>query len=251
MDLPFEVLVIMFSYLTLNDTMEASAACKLFYHTSSKNKLFVKKLDDSRKLFTCNKLIFNSQYGDICVSFSNQLFIYLEKYVKEDNFYLVKDTLMDRLYYSVHLSCVWNHLFLCERLNSVESMCGYCTKLCIKNKKISDHINNNLFVHIGDFPCQFKQGFTLTHKVTLFVHTNVVIKNDRLCFGGLYYESIDSPIVLWKLYLDILSWIVFNVSYKFIFPLLMSGIDMNSCTNFTICTYKNCLGLKLKSSGNW
>ena len=50
--------------------------------------------------------------------------------------------------------------------------------------------------------------------------------------------------MLWKLYLDILSWVVFNVSYKFIFPLLMSGIDMNSFTNFTVCTYKNCFSLK-------
>ena len=226
MDLPFEVLVIIFFYLICNDIMEASVACKLFYHASRKNKLFGKKLDDSCKLFKCDKCIFNSRHGDIFISFSNQLFAYLEKYVKEDNLFLVKNILVDRPYHLGLLFRVCNHLFLSERLNSIESMCRYCTKLCIKNKEISDHINNNLFVHISDFPYQFKQGFTLTHKVPLFVHTNIVMKNDRLYFGGKYYENIDSPIILWKLYLDILSRVVFNVSHRFIFPLLMSGIDI-------------------------
>ena len=98
---------------------------------------------------------------------------------------------MDRLYYSVLPFHVWNHLFLCERS---ESMCRYCSKLYIKNKKISDHINNNLFVPICDFPRQFKRGFTLTYKIPLHVHTNIVMKNDRLYFKILYHKSIDSLI---------------------------------------------------------
>ena len=51
--------------------MEASTVCKLFYHASRKNKLFIKKLDDSRKLFTCDKRIFDTLYGDVFISFSN------------------------------------------------------------------------------------------------------------------------------------------------------------------------------------
>ena len=90
MDLLFEDLVIIFSYLTPNDIMEASAVCKLFYHVSRKNKLFVKKLDDSCKLFTCDKWIFDSHCGDVFISFLNQLLVYLEKYVNEDNLFLVK-----------------------------------------------------------------------------------------------------------------------------------------------------------------
>ena len=133
MDLPFEVLVIIFLYLTPNNIMKASTVCKLFYYVSRKNKLFAKKLDDSRKLFKGDKWIFDCHYGDVFISFSNQLFIYLEKHVNEEKLFLVKAVLMDRLYYSVLPSHVWNHLFLCERLNSMSSMSGYCTKLCIKN----------------------------------------------------------------------------------------------------------------------
>ena len=78
----------------------------------------------------------------------------------------------------------------------MSNMCGYCNDLCIKNKKISDHINNNLFVHINEFPNQLKQGIILTQKVSLFVHTNTVVKNDRPNFGLLYYESINSLFML-------------------------------------------------------
>ena len=97
--------------------MEASAVCKLFYHASRKNKLFIKKLDDSRKLFTCDKRIFDTRYGDVFISFSNQLFVYFEKYVNEEKLFLVKDALMNRFYYSVLPFRVWSHIFLCERLD--------------------------------------------------------------------------------------------------------------------------------------
>lgn len=77
MDLPFEVLVIILSYLAPNDVMEASAVCKIFYYVSRKNKLFVKKVRDSRKLYNYDKRIYIS-YSDVCLSFSNQLFVYLK-----------------------------------------------------------------------------------------------------------------------------------------------------------------------------
>ena len=199
MDLQFEVLVIISSYLTPNDIMEISVVCKLFYHVSRKIKLFVKKLNDSRELFKGDKLIFDCRYNDVFISFSNQLFVYLEKHVNEENLFLVKDVLMDRLYYSVLPFRVWNHLFMCERLNSMPKICGYFTKLCIKNKKISDHINNNLFVHINEFSNQLKQGIIMTQKVPLLVdtkHANIFMSNDRLNFGSLWCESIDSSFML-------------------------------------------------------
>ena len=89
----------------------------------------------------------------------------MEKHVHEDILFLVKDFLMDSLYHSVLPFRVWNHLFLCERSNLLVSMCECWTKLCITSKKISNHINNSLFVHMSDFPRQLKEGFSLTEKV--------------------------------------------------------------------------------------
>ena len=95
MDLPFEILVNIFSYLIPNDIMDASAVCKLFYQVSRKKRLFVKELNDSKKFFKVDKLIFNS--CSIFIFISNQLFVYLEKFFNEEKLFLVKDILMDRL----------------------------------------------------------------------------------------------------------------------------------------------------------
>ena len=194
MDLLIEVWVIMFSYLTPNDIIEASAVCKVFYHVSRKNKLFVKKLHDSRKLYNDDRWIF-SYYSDVFVSFSNQLFVYLKEYVNEDNLFLAKDVLMDMLYYSVLPFHVWNHLFLCERSQYMANMCRYCTKFYIKNKKISDHINDKLFVEINQFPIRLSSGVVVARRINLFVHANIAAINDLfgLNFGSLYCESISSP----------------------------------------------------------
>ena len=138
-------------------------------------------------------------------------------------------------------------------------MYKYCTKLYIKNKKISDHINNNLFIHMNEFPTQLKEGIWLTQKINLFIHSNIAAKNDlfglkfditlkndlfELNFGSLYHESINSPFLLWKAYLDILCKIVFNVLYRFIFPLIVSGIGVN-CRNVTVSSSTSCSSLKI------
>ena len=101
MDLPFKVLVIIFSYLTPNDVIEASVVFKIFYYAFRKNKLFVKKLFDSRKLHKYSKWIFH-YYENVCCSFANQLFVCLNKYdVNKENLYLAKEALMKKLYYSI------------------------------------------------------------------------------------------------------------------------------------------------------
>ena len=75
--------------------MDASAVCKLFYQVSRKKRLFVKELNDSKKFFKVDKLIFNS--CSVFIFISNQLFVYLEKFFNEEKLFLVKDILMDRL----------------------------------------------------------------------------------------------------------------------------------------------------------
>ena len=86
----------------------------------------------------------------------------------------------------------------------------------------------------------------MARRINLFVHTNIAAINDPfgLNFGSLYYESINSPFLLWKAYLGILCRIVFNVSQRFVLPLIVTGIDAK-CRDFTVCTSKNCLNLKI------
>ena len=63
-------------------------------------------------------------------------------------------------------------------------------------------------------------------------------------FGSLFYENMNSPFMLWKLYLNILCQIVFNVCDKSVLPVVLSGVT-GDCRKYTACTSKNCPNMKL------
>ena len=67
----------------------------------------------------------------------------------------------------------------------------FCTKIYIKNKKISEHINKKLFVEIDKcIPMQLQFGVVATKVINLFVHTNVCDKKhvfDRCTNFGIFF----------------------------------------------------------------
>ena len=125
MNLPPEVLMLIFSYLRLNDFIESSCVCKIFYYLSRKNKLFVKKLSGSRKLFGDSRLVFDYYYHS-CISFFNDLVERLKNDICTEDLYHMKD-IMNKLYYKILPFRVLNHLFLCERSQHAIDICLYCT----------------------------------------------------------------------------------------------------------------------------
>ena len=127
-------------------------------------------------------------------------------------------------------------------------MCLYCTKSYISNKKISDHINKNLCVPIEQFQASIREGIVIAEKNFIFAHKNIFIEKDDLFgrnFGSLYYESISSLFLLWKMYLDTLCRIFFKVSEKSVLPVFIISVR-GTCRSFTACTTQNCPGLKSK-----
>ena len=115
---------------------------------------------------------------------------------------------------------------------------------------MSDHINKIFFVPIEELHPSIREELVLAEKIYIFAHTNVFIdKNDPFGksanFGSLYYESISSPFPLWKMYLDTICRIVFNVSEKFLLPICISIVGDN-CRTSTASTKENCSGLKRK-----
>ena len=152
----------------------------------------------------------------------------------------VNDIIMNKLLLSVLPFRVWNHMFLCERAQYRIDMCNFCTKSFISNMKISDYINNTLFVQIEKFPSSIRKGIIMADKIQIFAHINVFIdKEDPFKrtsnFGSLYYENISSPFLVWKMYLDIICRIAFNVSERFILPVFISSIK-GDCRSFPACT---------------
>ena len=68
MDFLVEVWVTTFFYLHPNDLIEISATCKVFYRLSRKNELFIRKMEDVKKLLKdCKDL--SGCYYDLLVNF--------------------------------------------------------------------------------------------------------------------------------------------------------------------------------------
>ena len=162
-NLPFEVWFIILSYLPPNDLIEASATCKLFFDFSWKNSFFKEKLLHSRLLFNNSRAIFDC-YENACLSFYGQLRFSLGKYVKCEDYFMKAREVMSKLMFSVLPFRVWNHMFLCERSQYCIDMYIYCTKFCVSNKKISDHINKNLYVPIQQL-CLLEKELGVIQKV--------------------------------------------------------------------------------------
>ena len=151
----------------------------------------------------------------------------------------ITHAIMKSLQCSILSFHVLNYMFLFVGSNYSPAM--YCTRLYINNKKILDHVNKKLFLQVD-----LSNGIAVSKKIYLFAHSNIDAMSNvyGLNFGVLYYESIESPFMVWKLYLDVFCRVVFNVSYKLIYNFTVLGSDSN-CREFAVCTPKNCSGMKM------
>ena len=97
-----------------------------------------------------NYLKTSGRYYDLLVNFSDMIWLHLEKYdINENNLRLAKSVIMNKLFYSILLFRVWNHLFLCERCQHSSWMCNFCTMMQIKHRRISNYINKNLYIQLN------------------------------------------------------------------------------------------------------
>ena len=130
-------------------------------------------------------------------------------------------------------------------------MCLDCTKLYIQNKRTSNFITDELCLNISEFPYVTRE-IVSANKIFLFADTNAYRRKNDLfetSLSSLYYESFNSPFLLWKFYLDVLSRVVFNQTNKHVLLMLLSGNETD-CRKFTVCTItkiiQECEKLKLK-----
>ena len=162
--------------------------------------------------------------------------------------HVLKKEIFHRLYYSLLPFRIWNHVFLCCRSQYERNMCLFCTKICLKDKKVIKAICETLKFNCFDcLPPALTDGVLIRSDVNLFVlsssHDRQKLYNPNN-FGTLFCEVISSPLLLWKFYLDILSRLVFNYCDKFILPAVMSGFHTNECRRSNACTIYNCFCFK-------
>ena len=97
MQLPIEVWKLIFTYLRLNDLVEISCECKEFYQLCAENHFYVKKLNESKKIFK-DKSWLLCLYKQLCEDFYYKLFRKLVKYVRIDNLIAARKIIHNRLH---------------------------------------------------------------------------------------------------------------------------------------------------------
>ena len=144
--------------MPLDDVIEVSAVCKTFYHETRKNKFFMKKISQVRKLYR-NERIICEKYHDAILS----------------KFFL------NEIYYQIPPFRVWNHLFMCKRSQfcvdmrrSCMNMCRNCVKLYVLNKIVSDYIAKNLYLKTDYFFCQKYQMELLQQRKFIYLHVQIL-----------------------------------------------------------------------------
>ena len=122
MNVPIEVWGLISSYLSLNNLIEFSFVCNEFYRLSTSDSFYMKRLNESRKIFR-DKSSVVSNYLYICDTFYFGLFEKLTPYVEVINVLKVKRIIQNKLFFAILPFCVWNHLWLCVSSNMCKVTC--------------------------------------------------------------------------------------------------------------------------------
>ena len=159
-------------------------------------------------------------------------------YLPIEKLQVLRRELYCRLYYSIPPFRVWTHVWNCCRSQYERSVCQFCTKLFIKNKKVDKDIRKRLTIDARKNIPSMLYYSVMSDGLSLFAHVNCGRDRQRPYsennFGVLYYEVISS-LYYENFYLDILGRIILNQCDKFILPALFSDIDENECRNSTVC----------------
>ena len=196
-----EVWSLIFSFLSYDDLIGASAVCKCFYYLSQNNDGFVKKLSDLRALFSGVSVY--EYCWDACLRFAGQLSHGPSDNFEEEVFLEAKEIIMTELVFGISQFRVRNHLFFCSRSHYCSDICLFCTRVNISHHGVSGYINKKLFVPITYFPQSIREGIVLMEKVYFFVHYHGAFAKVNIHasyvsnFGVLHYECINSPFILY------------------------------------------------------
>ena len=221
----------------------------MFYVLAHKNKKFEKKLNHS-KFIVSNASMFD-KYSDVWMSFAYQLHHKLKKYFDEDLMLIVKKKLLSDVIFDTLPFCVYDHFFNCNRGFYVHNKCNFCNRFYVKEKALSNFLNEKLMFNYGLSPIVLVENFDfLENGIQFFLHYRGIIykgrdknfDNNYDKFGVIHYESVNSPSMLYKTYSEILC-------RKKVLPLILTDFDRKKVSRCRACSYcsgNDCLGSRRK-----
>ena len=121
--------------------IEASAVCK-DWNSIVQTQEFISKLKETHKIHTDRDWLMKS-YRTNFDRFRNDMYWEIRNYLSAEKLEVLEKEVYNRMFYSVLLFCVWSHLWTCCRFQFDPNVSQFCTKLQIKDKKVTKEINKN------------------------------------------------------------------------------------------------------------
>ena len=244
---PIEVWSFVFKYLRYIDLIEASTVCTEWGMIIQKGK-FLSKLKETHDIFTDREWLMKS-YRKNFDRFGNDMYWEILNYLSHEKIRVLNREIYCRMFYSVLPFRVWNHWWSCCRSQFDKSICQFCTKLQIKDKKVTKAITKKLKLDARNFfPPELYYGVVSNGLVSLFVHVEFGPDRQRPYsennYGVLHYEEINSPFMVFKAYLDILGKIILNQCDKYLLSALFANENFGQCRRSTFSIHHNCFSIK-------
>ena len=128
-EIPNKVSTIIFCYLRLIDLIEVSAACKRFYRVIHTMPYYVKKLDESKELFTSRDFLLEA-YENIFKRFYDGVKWDVLDIVCMNKLDKLNHELFSRTYFEIMPFHVWSHLWFCCRSHHCKFMISLWSLSC-------------------------------------------------------------------------------------------------------------------------
>ena len=152
---PIEVWSLVFKHLRDIDLIEASSACK-DWNSAVQTQKFISKLKETHKIHTDREWLMKSHRKNFD-HLRNDMYWEIINYLSVEKLEELEKEVYDRMFYFVLSFRVWSHLRTCYRSHFDPNVCQFCSKLQIKDKKVTKEINKKLTLDARNFfpPCLY------------------------------------------------------------------------------------------------
>ena len=120
------------------------------------------------------------------------------------------------------------HLFHCFRGLNVVNRCQYFTRFYVQSIPLYKLLDDKFSFKRNFFPKELIDNFLADEIYLTFHYTGVVCNNYDTVkkyenFGVLFYESVNCPCALYKLYLEIFTRVLLNSLNRKTLPIFITG----------------------------
>ena len=209
---------------------------KLFYVLVHKNNRHELKLDHSYRILS-SKNVFD-RYHYAWISFNYQLSSKLD--LTENLMFAVKDKILNDIIFETLPFRVYDICFFVTDTFIVKNIAVFVQGFHVRDKVLSHFLNQKVTYPVLFFPKELlSDNIFVADDMSLFVCYYGIIysahdnnfENYYGNFGVIYYESVNSVFMLYKIYLEVLCRVIFNSVLKKVLTIILKNFDLNTSSS--------------------